>query len=357
MLTNPTLADIGLPTVALYLPFAWFALAPIILIEAGYGARRYNLSFRRAFVAQATANCSSTLIGIPATWLVIVLLQFVTVPSGAGPAWLLPDSGWWTVAAAIAVLTVVFYFMSVAIEGFVVAWFFNEVPRKTIRRWVIQANAITYTLLLALILSGFVVPKLSQPMLRVMEPVNEAIIDAAFWAVDRVSGDKKKEPPLIQAVQDGDLKKAKKLIANGTNANQTDDVGFPALSIAAGRGDENMTKLLLDAGANVNARSATLKDTALGRAAQNGNSQTVRALLAAGAHVDDKDGAGWTPLFNAALKGDVEIVEVLLSAGADVNARSSSGWTALKEAQMRGYENVAQHLKSAGAIDFSDGSR
>ena len=357
VLINPTLADIGLPTVALYLPFAWFALAPIILIEAGYGARRYNLSFRRAFVAQATANCLSTLIGIPTTWLVIVLLQFVTVPSGAGPAWLLPDPGWWTIAAAIAVLTVVFYFMSVAIEGFVVARFFNEIPRKTIWRWVIQANAITYTLLLALILVGFVVPNVSQPMLQVMEPVNETIIDGAFLLVERVSGDKKKGPPLIQAVQAGDLKKAQKLIANGADANQTDDVGFPALSIAASRGDETMTKLLLGAGANVNARSATLHDTALARAAQTGNGPTVHVLLAAGANVDDRDGSGWTPLFSAALKGDAEIVETLLSAGADVNARSSNGWTALKEAQMRGHENIARRLKSAGAIDFPDGSR
>jgi hypothetical protein len=357
VLTNPILADIGLPTVALYLPFAWFALVPIILIETGYGARRYNLPFRRAFLAQATANCLSTVIGIPTTWLVIVLLQFFTIPSGAGPAWLLPDPGWWTVAAAIAVLTVLFYVMSVATEGFVVARFFREVPRKTIRRWVIRANAITYTLLLALILVGFVVPKLSQPMLLVMEPVNGAIIDGAFWTLHRVSGDKKKERPLIQAVQAGDLKKAKKLIANGTDVNQTDDVGFPALSIAAGRGDENVTKLLLDAGANVNARSATLNDTALARAAQNGNGPAVRMLLAAGARVDDKDGSGWTPLFNAALKGDAEIVEALLAAGADVNARSSNGWTALKEAQMRGHENVAQRLKSAGAIDFPDGSR
>ena len=182
-------------------------------------------------------------------------------------------------------------------------------------------------------------------------------LSTAFWAVDRVSGDKKKEAPLIQAVQAGDLKKAKKLIANGTNVNQTDDVGFPALSIAAGRGDENMTKLLLDAGANVNARSATLEDTALARAAQNGNSQTVHVLLAASAHIDDRDGSGWTPLFNAALTGDADIVETLLSAGADVNARSSNGWTALKEAQMRGYGNIARRLKSAGAIDFPDGSR
>jgi len=357
VLINPRLADIGLPTVALYLPFAWFALVPIILIEAGYGARRYNLSFRRAFLAQATANCLSTVIGIPITWLVIVLVQFFTTQSGTGPAWLLPDPPWWTVAAAIAVLTVLFYLMSVATEGLVVAWFFGEVARKTIRRWVTQANAITYTLLLALILAGFVVPKISQPMVRVMEPVNEAIINGAFWAVHRVSGDRKKEPPLIQAVQAGDLKKVKKLIAGGTNVNQTNDVGFPALSIAAGRGDDNMTKLLLDAGANVNGRSVTLDDTALARAAQNGNGPTVRVLLAAGAHLDDRDGAGWTPLFNAALKGDPEIVDALISAGADVNARSSTGWTALKEAQMRGHQGIADRLKRAGAIDFADGSR
>jgi len=113
----------------------------------------------------------------------------------------------------------------------------------------------------------------------------------------------------------------------------------------------------MNSGVDVNARSATLNDTALTRAAQDGNAATVRILLAAGAHVDDRDGAGWTPLFNAALKVDLEIVEALLSGGADVNARSSNGWTALKEAQIRGHENVAQRLKSAGAIDFPDGSR
>jgi Ankyrin repeats (3 copies) len=357
MLTSPILANIGLPTVALYLPFAWFALVPIILIEAGYGARQYNLSFRRAFLAQATANCLSTLIGIPITWLVLVLIQFVTLPGGVGPAWLLPDPRWWNVTLAIAVLTVVFYFMSVVTEGFIVARFFREIPRQTIRRWMIQANGITYVLLVALIFVGFVAPKVSEPMLRVMEPVNEAIIDGVFWMVDQVSGDKKKEPPLIKAVEAGDLKKAQQLIASGANVNQTDDFGFPALSIAASRADENMTKLLLDAGAKVNSRSATLHDTALARAAQDGNGPTVRVLLAAGAQFDDKDGSGWTPLFNAALKGDLEIVEALLSAGADVNVRSSTGWTALKEAQMRGYQRIAERLKRAGAIDFPDGAR
>jgi hypothetical protein len=315
------------------------------------------LSYRRALLAQTIANCLSTVIGIPGTWLAIVLIQFVTIPSGTGPAWLLPNPSWWTIAAAIAVLTVVFYFMSVGIEGFIVGHFFGELPRKTIRHWVMQANGITYTLLLALIAAGFLVPKVSQPIMELLQPVNEAIVDSAFWMVGLLSGDKRKEPPLIDAVQAGDFKKVQQLIAKGANVNQTDDVGFPALSIAASRGDEKVTKLLLDAGADVNNRSVTLNDTALARAAQYGNRPTVHILLAAGAHVDDRDGAGWTPLFNAALKGDPEIVEALLSAGADVNARSSSGWTALKEAQMRGHENVAQRLRSAGAIDFPDGSR
>jgi hypothetical protein len=357
VLINPILADVGLPMVALYLPPAWLALLPIIFIESGYGVRRYNLSFRRAFLAQATANCLSTVIGIPITWLAIVLIQIVTLPGGVGPAWLLPDPSWWSVAAAIAVLTVVFYFMSVATEGFVVARFFRQVPRQTIRRWMIQANGITYMLLLALIFVGFLAPKVSEPMMRLMQPVNEGIVGSVFWVVAQVSSDKRKEPPLIRAVQAGDLKKVQQLIASGANVNQTNDVGFPALSIAAGRGDENMTKLLLDAGADVNARSATLNDTALARAAQNGNGPTVRVLLAAGAHLDDRDGAGWTPLFNAALKGDPEIVEALISAGADLNARSSTGWTALKEAQMRGQQDIADLLKRAGAIDFADGSR
>jgi hypothetical protein len=357
MLIDPTLANIGLPMVAVYLPFAWFALVPIILIEAGYGTRYYHVSFRRALLAQAIANGFSTVIGIPLSWFAIVLVQVAIAPGGIGPAWLAPDPSWWSIAIAVAVLTVVFYFMSIAIEGFVVKRLFRDLPRQTIRRWIIRSNGITYALLLTLLSAGLLAPKVSAPMVDLMQPVNERIVDGVFWVIDRVAGKQKSEPPLIQAVEAGDLKKAQKLISNGANVNQTNDVGFPALSIAAGEGDEKMTKLLVNAGANVNARSATLNDTALARAAQDGNEPTVRILLMAGAHVDDRDGASWTPLFNAALKGDLEIVEALLSAGADVNARSSSGWTALKEAQMRGNSNVAQRLKSAGAIDFPDGSR
>src|SRR2546428_8703445 len=62
------LANMGLPMVAIYLPAAWLALVPIILIEAGYGVWRLGLPIGHALLAQAVANCVSTLIRIPVMW-------------------------------------------------------------------------------------------------------------------------------------------------------------------------------------------------------------------------------------------------------------------------------------------------
>ncbi|MGZ5552895.1 MAG: ankyrin repeat domain-containing protein [Chthoniobacterales bacterium] len=358
-MANPILADIGLPMVALYLPAAWFALIPIVIIESVYGFWRFELQFGRALFAQTIANCLSTIVGIPVTWLALVLVEYFTLPGGIGPAWLLPDPGKWSVAVSLFILTVVFYMMSVATEGFVVRRFFHELPRRTLRRWMIQANAISYAFLLILFIAASFTSELTQPVFEIMRPVTEPIVESAFWLISLVSpkNEKEKEPLLIEAVEAGDLKKATKLIASGANPNQPNGFGFPALSVAASRGDEKMTKLLLDARADVNARSVTLNDTALGRAAQSGNAATVRVLLAAGADVDARDGSGWTPLFNASMMGNLEIVEALLASGADVNARSATGWTALKEAQMRKQEIIAERLRRSGAIDFTDGTR
>jgi hypothetical protein len=163
MLGNPILANIGLPIVAVHLPPAWLALVPIIFIESGYGTWRYKFPFGRSLAAQSIANCLSTLIGIPITWLILVLVEFVAlewaggaIPQSVlpvlspvlGAAWLDPGSerSWWVVGIAVAVLTFFFYLMSVVSEGFVVARFFRGLPRNKIRSWMLQANAISYGL-------------------------------------------------------------------------------------------------------------------------------------------------------------------------------------------------------------------
>lgn len=64
--------------------------------------------------------------------------------------------------------------------------------------------------------------------------------------------------------------------------------------------------------------------TSLHQAALNGHQNVARALLEAGANVDEEDNTGATPLHFAARK---EMVEILISAGADLDHEDHAGRT------------------------------
>src|SRR6266545_2465005 len=70
---SPVFANIGLPMVAIYLPPAWLLLVPIVAIEGGYGIWRLKIPAGRALAVQAAANCLSTLVGLPVTWVLLAL--------------------------------------------------------------------------------------------------------------------------------------------------------------------------------------------------------------------------------------------------------------------------------------------
>jgi ankyrin repeat protein len=89
--------------------------------------------------------------------------------------------------------------------------------------------------------------------------------------------------------------------------------------------------------------------TVLWRAAMAGNTEQVRALLAAGADVNLKYSDGITPLMLAAYLGNDGSVGALIAAGADVNAKASEGMTALTLAASSGRRNCVRQLLAVRA--------
>ncbi len=112
---------------------------------------------------------------------------------------------------------------------------------------------------------------------------------------------------------------------------------------------DNVTKMLLDLGANPNAPGAG-GTTPLADAALKGNLDAVRALLAHGARADTVSPAGTQPIHDAALGGSAEVIRELVSRGADVNARTrDEGQTPLHMAASMGRMKAVEVLVTLGA--------
>ena len=70
--------------------------------------------------------------------------------------------------------------------------------------------------------------------------------------------------------------------------------------------------------------------TALMLACQNGHTEIAALLIEKGADKEAKDNLGWTPLMAAACQnGHTEIAALLIDKGAHKEAKDNNGWTAL----------------------------
>jgi ankyrin repeat protein len=168
--------------------------------------------------------------------------------------------------------------------------------------------------------------------------------------------------PWAETVLFGTAADVKKLLDGGFDANSaTKSGGTTALMMAAP--DAEKMKLLIDRGANVNARSET-KYTALMVAAQYGTHSTpaIRLLLAHGAEASQSQGKplfNADPLFLAAYGGNAEVLPDLLKAGASLNGEmtliGTSNSDAISGAVRHGYLDVADTLVKLGApVDRTD---
>lgn len=92
--------------------------------------------------------------------------------------------------------------------------------------------------------------------------------------------------------------------------------------------NEDKIKLLLSAGADVNAVDAS-GQTALFYAAEIGCIEIVKALVIHGANVNAKNQIGMPILYMPTLKSNLECVSYLIEHGADVNIADGFGMTPL----------------------------
>lgn len=182
------------------------------------------------------------------------------------------------------------------------------------------------------------------------EPVDPTAWDGRLETLHEYaapSSDGKTE--LMQAAGDGDLDRARELLAAGAAVDDRNANGGTALMYAVSAGELPMARLLLDAGADPNAR-ARIGWTPLLVGAAKDRAAVIAMLLEAGADPSQADAYGWTPLMRAVSAGHAAVVDELLESPlVDLDAREESGATALHIAAGRGFTDIVRRLLDAGA--------
>jgi ankyrin repeat protein len=144
---------------------------------------------------------------------------------------------------------------------------------------------------------------------------------------------------------------AKVLFEHGAEVDvRTVREGMTPLHYAAERKKPGVAKVLIDAGADVNAADNKGK-TPLSFAARNNHPELIELLLAAGADIEKQDNSQMRPVHHAALckEGGAEAMKVLVEHGADVNALDKWGNAPLQSAARGGQKEVVEVLIEAGA--------
>ncbi len=189
--------------------------------------------------------------------------------------------------------------------------------------------------------------------------IASAAIFVAFSFLSQVIGADMNDRELIAAAGRGEVAEIRRLIQKGA-VDGRDDHGRTALLVATHANQVEAARVLIEAGADVNAKDA-INDSPYLYAGARGHLDILRLTLAHGADLKSTNRYGGTALIPAAERGHVETVRELIKAGVDVDHVNNLGWTALIEAIILSdggprHVEIVRLLVDAGArIDLADG--
>lgn len=140
------------------------------------------------------------------------------------------------------------------------------------------------------------------------------------------------------------------LAEGGADMNALDGQAYDVLTIAAVADDPELVSLAMELENRADLVTSVYEGTALIAAAHLGHAEVVRRLIAGDAPLDHVNNLGWTALIEAVILGDggqahTDTVRALVEAGADVTIADREGVTPLKHAEAREYARIVRILR------------
>lgn len=178
--SSPAIANVGFPMLIIAWPGMIIALIPIIALESYCLRSMLKLPFAKSLKLMTIANLESTIIGVPLTWLALLLIEFIMGLAGwlffkigfelpkvlayifsitLGAAWLTPfadPQGHWIVPAACLFLLIPFYFVTWYVEYRCLKKRIKKIKSTTLKRIVRNINLISYGLLGIIVLGWLI---------------------------------------------------------------------------------------------------------------------------------------------------------------------------------------------------------
>ena len=155
--------------------------------------------------------------------------------------------------------------------------------------------------------------------------------------------------PLLGSIRWNRIEVARLLVEKEANVDATDTLGRTPLILSATKGYLELAKIFIESDADIRIKDKNYKRTALHFAALNGHLNIVAELLKNGADMNEKDGAGKTPLDYANKYGHERVAKLLKSLGAkgEIDPQTFGFSPYLKKALKEG-EAYAWYVGRAG---------